>query len=211
MSQNTRSKTAAQKTASNPSPVTPTPQAPSSSGTKQTRPANPRTTTKAEQQEAHIDARTHLASKGLLKHAAACTSTSVVKALLMFTTVHKLDDEAAKTLHCISTVVETLDSHCAGCTRTDFLTEMLELHQAGIQNGLEDKLEEIRRTIQEKLPSLTAASDSLGAFEETAKSLNQAATRLEGMITKAADSTTELANTARSYKEVLLSNPVNVR
>jgi hypothetical protein len=210
MSQNTRSKTAALRANSNPRSVTPSPRAPSNADTRPARVANPKPASKAELQQVHLEAREHLALKGILKHAEACTPTSIVKALHNFMKVHKLDSEAAQSIQCIGTVVETMAFHCAGCTRTDFLTDMLDIHLSTIQSNLEDKFDEVKQALQEKLPSQVASADSPpGAIEETTKSLNQAAARLEGMITRAADSTTELANTARTYKEALLSNPVN--
>ena len=210
MSQNTRSKVAAQKALNSTRPITPSPQSIGNSGTKLANASNPKTISKADQQEAHNDARLHLANKGILKHAEACTTTSIAKALHKLIKVHKLDNETAETLRCISTVVETMDSHCAGCTRTDFLTEMMEIHLNTIQGSLEDKFEEVKQVLQEKLPERAAdAEPSTDTLEETTKSLSQAAARLEGMITKAADSTKELASTARTYKEALLSNPTN--
>jgi hypothetical protein len=110
--------------------------------------------------------------------------------------------------------------HCVGCKHATYLPGMITDSSIAIQRELVDineRMELLEKAIHDKLPervilselSTATGSGTSGAIEETTKSLNQAATRLEGMIIKATDSTTELANTARTYKEALISNPTS--
>ena len=205
----TRSKTLAQKADKPLRSETPGAQAPSSAGTRVTRSSTQEPTNKADQQSRYSDAWHHLSTIGALAKAEACTPATLAKALFMITAIHKVPPNVAKTIHALSTIAENMDTHCAGCTRTDFLTDMLKVHHNDIQSGLEDKLDEINQTLEEKLPRSEENPSTAGAIEEAVKSLNRIATEFEGMFAKATDSTTELAKTARSYKEALLSNPTS--
>ena len=168
------------------------------------------------------EAKSHLMVNGLLPEGVGelVDGQALAKVLITLaaSTATKLPSNTQKSILSLSHIALKLADHCVGCKHATDLPDLITDSSHALQMELievNERLEILEKVIQDKLPErvdLSGITDSgtSGAFKETTKSLNQAATHLEGMIAKAADSTTELANTARSYKEVLLGNPTNM-
>lgn len=214
MSQDTaaKSKKTTSRVSKEPHVVTPTSQAFNPSGARITRSASQEAKDNAEQHVKHIDARKQLASENILGYAEPCTPQSLSKALLQLTVKHnKSSSQLLKAILNISTIIETMDTHCAGCTRTDFLSDLVKDHCSDIQLGLEEKMDEIHQAIGDKIPSPDKSAENLARIDDASRTLSKVANDLEALLTKASDSTTQLANTARSYRDALVNVPSQIQ
>ena len=186
MSQDTaaKSKKTTSRVSKEPHVVTPTSQAFNPSGARITRSASQEAKDNAEQHVKHIDARKQLASENILGYAEPCTPQSLSKALLQLTVKHnKSSSQLLKAILNISTIIETMDTHCAGCTRTDFLSDLVKDHCSDIQLGLEEKMDEIHQAIGDKIPSPDKSAENLARIDDASRTLSKVANDLEASPT----------------------------
>ena len=73
---------------------------------------------------------------------------------------------------------------------------------------LEEKFDEINKVLETKILEPINLSRITKGIGEATKALNKATKELEAVFAKNAKSTSELVNTAWSYKEALMSNPL---
>ena len=92
-----------------------------------------------------------------------------------------------------------------GLRKVSTIPEMLDDLKVDLQLDLERKMEALGKQIEERLSAHGSATDFSDKLEEAANNLNALATGLEAKITKVTDSTTQLANTATSYRDALLN------
>lgn len=188
---------------------TPNPQNTGSSTGRVTRSTTKESNGKTDHQAKYKEARSHLATAHILGLQEPCTPLSLARAIqhMVIRIYPKTPEHIAKAMLAFSVIAENMDAHCAGCTRTDFLPEMLEEQAKDIQMGIEDKIDEISKVLDTKIPEPEEISRITDGIGEATNKLSKATADLEAIFNKATESATELVNTARSYKDVLMSNP----
>ena len=209
----TKGKKSTQNTVKDTRSETPAPQF---TGARVTRRSAQEASNKGEHEANYAEARKHLSTYGILGSMQPCTPQTISNALQELTIVStKIPANIVKVIQSLSVIIRDMDQHCAGCSRAEKLPEILKEFRSevllSIESGLDDINTSINATLGEKLPNPTEASESAGTIEGAVKSLSKVALQFEDVFTKAADSTTQLANTARSYKDALLSKPTDAR
>jgi hypothetical protein len=164
------------------------------------------------EQAKYIDARKSLNNFGFLSDSDTCNSGTLA---ITITTIMKAFPQTSvppglkKALANLAIVVSNTQMQCQSCEKLASIPDMIDELRIDIQTGLDAKLERLSRTLEDKLTApqidTPGTSDKLA---ETAKNLSELAAGLEAKINKVTNTTSQLANTATTYREVILGgNP----
>jgi hypothetical protein len=176
----------------------------------------------AEKGAKYDEARKFLAHKGILASSVACNTHTIANAIIIMANSFKMPSEVSQALlHLGEVALKT----------TDEIPDLLESLRTDIQTGINNKLEEfslsvsslrtdIQLDVKEKLESiedaLKANSDAnIGRtaekLETAAKDLNAAAAEIGTRMVKVTDTTSQLENTANSYRNALMRTPAQAQ
>jgi hypothetical protein len=152
------------------------------------------------------EAKSHIEAEGLIPSTSSCSPQLLATALLTTAMTHsnKIPANIQKTITCLGLLASRMEAHCGGCARAADLPKILEDARLNIQMDIQEKMDELEKTIEGKLAGQSGISKMAERMEETARSLDKIATEVSEKVTKVSDTTTQLASTASSYRDALL-------
>lgn len=160
------------------------------------------------QHNKYTEARKFLNTLQVMPEGALCTPQTIAKALNTLVDTYKLLDNISKVLLSMSEVVNQLDNLGQGCTNAKLVPELLKEMQGNFSKELDRKLGALETKLTSSTPSteqLEIASKEIG---QAAQNIKAAVDEMGNSITKVTDTSSQLANTASSYKDALLNNVV---
>jgi hypothetical protein len=158
------------------------------------------------QQAKYSEARKYLATNGILEPSAPCTPSTLAKAIITIGTQFGLPVKVEKALTHLAEAAAKIDTQCTACEKLSSIPDMLDELRVELQTGLDDKLDRLGKTLEEKLKPIQANSPNTSEkLEDAAKNLSELAAGLEAKINKVTDTTSQLANTATTYRDALLN------
>src|ERR1019366_7572280 len=169
--------------------------------------ATPEIIAQAEQATKYAEARKFLETNCILATATPCNPYTLTNALLILASTFRMPTNVAKAINHLSEISMRIDMHCDGCTKALTFPKLLEDLRVGIQMDMEEKLEQLGQNLADKQSDHEDIGKVTDKLEEAAKGLTEAAAGIEAKINKVSDTTSQLANTANTYKDALLKVP----
>ena len=170
------------------------------------RPA-PETAPNVVQQSRYDMARSSLAAAGILALSAPCSPHTLANALMLLAANCKQPKETEKALLNLGEVVASIVTHCEGCIKAEAIVNSLDEFRVGTQIETNDKLDQLDAKLDAKLTSHAEITKAAEKLEEAARSIGTMVNELGSKINKVADSTTQLASTAFTYRDAIASDP----
>jgi hypothetical protein len=169
--------------------------------------ATPEAVAQAEMKAKYTEARKFLEANSILASAAPCNPFTLTNALLILASNFRMSPAVAKAITHLSEVSMNIDMHCDGCTKAVAFPKLLEELRTDIQQDMEGKLKQISQSIASKASDQEGIEKITDKLEEAAKGLTAAAAEMEDKITKVSSTTSQLANTASTYRDALMKAP----
>ena len=138
------------------------------------------------QKVTYDEAKSHVETEGLIPSTSSCTLQLLATALLTTALTHsnKLPANVQKTITCLGILASRMEAHCRGCTRVADLPKILEDAHLNIQIDIQEKLDELEKSIEGKLASQSGISKAAERMEELARSLDKIATEVSEKVSK---------------------------
>jgi hypothetical protein len=162
---------------------------------------------KAEQAK-YTEARKYLNKQHYLNDSDTCNPYTLAKAIGNIMKAFPQQGIPAgftRALAHLAEVASKTEVQCQTCEKISSIPDMIDDLRVDIQTGLDAQLDRISKALEDKLTApqknSLEASDKL---EVTAKNLSETAAGLEAKINKVTDTTSQLANTATTYRDTLL-------
>ena len=188
---NTRSKQSLQKTTREAQSTSPQqPAATQSNGQR----ATPAVSAQAEQLTKYEEARKYLAIKGILDASAPCTPSALATVLKSLATTLKLPKKVDAILTRLGEVALGMEVHAG----------TFDELRSDIQLDLDDQTVCLSKQIEDKVTVQKEVTKAMEKLEEVAKGLESVAASIGDKIATVTNSTSQLANTANSYRDALL-------
>jgi hypothetical protein len=159
------------------------------------------------EQAKYTDSRKYLNNFDFLSDSDTCNSetlASTLKAIIKAYPQTSVPAGLKKALSHLAIVMSKTVTHCQSCEKIASIPDLIDDLRVDIQTGIDAKLERLSKTLEEKL--MTPQRDNSGTsdkLEKTAKNLSELAAGLEEKINKVTDTTSQLANTATTYRDTL--------
>ena len=169
-------------------------------------------TLQPEQPNKYIEARKFLNAHHLLTECAPCTVQTLANVLKAMAESYKMPESVAKALGHVAEALLHTDQNSQDSQRTETLPKLIEELQKNLSVEMDSKL----NALEKKLTLPSAAQEQM---KTAAKEIGQAADNIKASINdmgntiaQVTDTSSQLANTATNYKDVLLmSREQNLR
>ena len=177
-------------------------------GSRVTRSATHEANNKEEHQKKYDEARKHLVTIGILGSTQPCSPQTISNALQALTDAStKIPPDIVKTIQSLSVVTKDMEHHCAGCNRAERLPETLKELRTEILLTIEAGIDDLGNAIRNRMSDPEGTSGIAERMEEAANNLSKVAQEVETRITKAAETSDQIANNAQTYRDALLRDP----
>lgn len=188
---NTRSKQSLQKMTREAQSTSPQqPAATQSNGQR----ATPAVSAQAEQLTKYEEARKYLVIKGILDASAPCTPSALATVLKSLATTLKLPEKVDAILTRLREVALGMEVHAGTFNEL----------RSDIQLDLDDQTVRLSKQIEDKVTVQKEVTKAMEKLEEAAKGLESVAASIGDKLATVTNSTSQLANTANSYRDALL-------
>jgi hypothetical protein len=161
------------------------------------------------EQAKYNDARKFLNGNGYLDASTPCNPATLAKAIVTILKAFPqpgIPQKFEKALAHLAVVADKAGTQCQSCEKVAAIPDMIDELRVDIQTGLDAKLDRLNKTIEEKLTTTQReAPDNSNKLEEATKNLSELAAGLEAKINKVTDTTSQLANTATTYRDALIN------
>ena len=165
--------------------------------------------TQVVQRPSYDEARSYLSANNLIPSLDPCTPqilATALKNLAETGSTMKIPTSLQKAIVCLSEVTSKLETRCAGCAKAEVFPKILKDACLSIQLDIHERMDELEQSIAKRMADQEEISKATERMEATARSLDKVASEALAKVTKASDTTSQLANTASSYRDALLNN-----
>ena len=154
----------------------------------------------------YLEARKFLNTLQVLPEGAPCTPQTVAETLLALAETYKLPENITKALVHVSEVAKHIDIQCQGCTSAKMVPELIKELQGNLSKELDQKLGALESKLTSSSPTPELLKTASKEIEQAARNIKAAVVEMGSSITKVTDMSSQLANTASSYKDALLNS-----
>jgi methyl-accepting chemotaxis protein len=163
------------------------------------------TQAQSKQPDKYGEARKFLCSHHLLVENSPCNAITLAGVLLLLAETYKMPENVAKTLAHITKVLKHIEQQTAISDNTASISELLNNLQHNISSELDSKLIALKKKLTLPPPAQEQLETAAKEIGQAAESIKTSINDMGNSLARVTDTTSQLANTATSYKEALIN------